>query len=51
MSLFKRRKGIAHIPGPRPRLPEEDSGFVRALVWVLMIAAAVTAVLLFGKRG
>jgi hypothetical protein len=50
MSLFKRRKGIGYVPGPRPRLPDEESGFVRALIWVLAIAAAIALVLVFGKR-
>jgi hypothetical protein len=50
MSLFKRRKGLGYVPGPRPRLPDEESGFLRALVFVLAIAAAVAAVVLFTKH-
>jgi hypothetical protein len=50
MSIFRRRKGIGYIPGPRPRLPDDESGHLRAALFVLAIAAAVAAVLLFGKH-
>ena len=50
MSMFRRRKGIGYIPGPRPRLPDEDSGALRAIVFVVAIAIAVAAVLLFAKH-
>jgi len=50
MSLFKRPKGVGYIPGPRPRLPDEESGARRAIAFVIAIAIAVAAVLLFAKH-
>jgi hypothetical protein len=49
MSLFKRQKGLGYVPGPRPRLPDEEPGVLRTLVWVLVIGAAIAVVLLFRK--
>lgn len=51
MSLFKRPKSLGYIPGPRPRLPDEpEESKLRALVWILLIIAAVALVVLFAKR-
>lgn len=48
--MFRRRKGIGYIPGPRPRLPDEDDrGMLGALVWVLVILVVVAVAVMFGK--
>lgn len=49
MSLFKRPKSLGYIPGPRSRLPDEESPW-RAIGWVALIAVAVLVAVLFGKK-
>lgn len=50
MSIFKRRNGFGYIPGPRPRLPDDEPGMLRTFVWVIAILAAIAVVLLFRKQ-
>lgn len=50
MRLIKPPKGLGYIPGPRPRLPDDEPGMLRTLLWVLAIGAAIAVVLLFRKQ-
>lgn len=50
MRLIKPPKSLGYIPGPRPRLPDEQDGRLRAVVWVLLIVAAIAVAVLFAKK-
>lgn len=50
MSMFRRRKGIGYIPGPRPRLPDDEPSMLSALVWILVIVGVVAVAVIFGKH-